>query len=85
MNFAGTKNSNKPYGTYVPDEPKSALTPDSESWLHVARQVIGGEFDQADDLTKKRLLIGLRSVPHPFCWKAIIRLLDDRTNGDRAD
>lgn len=56
-------------------EAKSAnLAPDCAPWLHVARQVLAGEFDGADRWTLESLAIGLRGIQHPQCEKALARL-----------
>jgi hypothetical protein len=47
---------------------------DSAPWIHVGRQVIAGEFDDADRSTRMSLLIGLRSVSHPVCRQAFENL-----------
>ena len=50
------------------------LPPDCVPWLHVARQVLAGEFVGADSSTLASLTIGLRSIPHPSCKQALARL-----------
>ena len=50
------------------------LPTDCASWLPVARQVLAGEFDGADRSTLESLTIGLRSVVHPVCQRALQRL-----------
>jgi hypothetical protein len=50
------------------------LTPDCAPWLHVARQILAGEFDKADSSTVASVTIGLRSVLHPLCQQALVRL-----------
>lgn len=54
------------------------LTPDCAPWLHIARQVLAGEFAAADSSTVETLNIGLRCVPHPLCQKALLRLRSKR-------
>ena len=57
------------------------LAPDCAPWLHVARQVIEGEFDPVlDDSVRGSLVIGLRSVPHPLCQRALARLKQIQNN-----
>lgn len=51
-----------------------SLTPDCVPWLHVARQILAGEFDGADRSTVESLIIGLRSIPHPSCRAALAQL-----------
>ena len=58
------------------------LTPDQVPWLHVARQVLNGEFVGADSSTVASLTFGLRSIPHPTCKQALARL-NQATSGDR--
>jgi hypothetical protein len=43
-------------------------------WLHAAKQVLAGEFDGAEDSMREALTIGLRSIPHPDCRRALERL-----------
>jgi len=50
------------------------LAPDCIPWLHVARQIMTGEFDAGDHSLLVSLLIGLRSIPHPTCISAKARL-----------
>jgi hypothetical protein len=52
-------------------ESKTAGLPaDSAPWLHVARQVLAGEFEGADKSTRESIIIGLRSIRHPLCAQA---------------
>ena len=53
---------------------RHALPPDCAPWLHVARQVLAGEFDGCDHSTAESLTIGLRGIPHPRCREALARL-----------
>ena len=50
------------------------LTPDYVPWLHVARQILAGEFDGGDSSTRESLTIGLRGIGHPLCRRALERL-----------
>ena len=50
------------------------LSADCVPWLHVARQVLAGEFDGADNSTVLSLTIGLRGIRHPLCQQALTRL-----------
>ncbi len=52
----------------------ASLAPDCAPWLHVAKQVLAGEFDGADKSTVESLSIGLRAVNHPLCRLALERL-----------
>jgi len=53
---------------------RHALPPDCAPWLHVARQVLAGEFDGCDRSTAQSLTIGLRGINHPRCREALARL-----------
>ena len=50
------------------------LSPDCIPWLHVARQILAGEFDGADNSTVESLTIGVRGIRHPLCQQALARL-----------
>jgi hypothetical protein len=50
------------------------LLPDCAPWLHVARQILAGEFDGADKSTFEAVTIGLRRIWHPLCQEALARL-----------
>jgi TubC N-terminal docking domain len=50
------------------------LPPDAIPWLHVARQILAGEFGGADPSTVQSLTIGLRGIRHPLCQQALARL-----------
>jgi len=50
------------------------LRPDEIPWLNVARQIMDGEFDGANRSTVESLTIGLRSIAHPLCRRAVERL-----------
>ena len=43
-------------------------------WLHIARQILDGEFDGASASCHASLIIGLRSVSHPLCKRALSTL-----------
>jgi hypothetical protein len=49
----------------------AGLAPDCAPWLHVAKQVLAGEFVDCDGSTRESLTIGLRSIPHPLCVRAL--------------
>ena len=56
-------------------EAKSAnLAPDCAPWLHIARQVLAGEFDGCNRSTHESLSIGLSAVAHPLCRRALAQL-----------
>jgi hypothetical protein len=50
------------------------LPSDCVPWLHVALQILAGEFDGCDSSTCESLTIGLRSIAHPLCREALERL-----------
>ena len=52
----------------------ACLPPGCAPWLHVARQVLAGEFDGCDCSMRESLTIGLRSIQHPLCQQALTRL-----------
>jgi hypothetical protein len=58
----------------VPNVPAGALPRDQAAWLPIARQVLAGEFDDADGSTLLSLTIGLRGITHPVCRHALERL-----------
>jgi hypothetical protein len=51
-----------------------SLPDDCAPWLHVAKQVLAGEWDDADKSTVESLTIGLRGISHPLCARALVRL-----------
>ena len=53
---------------------RKGLPADCAPWLHIARQVMAGEFDGADRSTAESLTIGLRGITHPLCRAALERL-----------
>ena len=55
------------------------LTPDEIPWLHVARQILAGEFVGADNSTVASLTIGLQSILQPLCQRALERLAKGKT------
>ena len=50
------------------------LTPDCAPWLHVARQVLEGEFDGANRSTMESIRFGLCGVDHPRARQALRHL-----------
>jgi hypothetical protein len=58
----------------------TGLAPDCAPWLHVAKQVLAGEFVKADSSTVASVTIGLRSVLHPLCQRALERLAKGKLN-----
>lgn len=56
----------------VPVNPQAPrLPPDEAAWLPVAQLVIAGEFARADASTRESLRMGLRSIQHPLCRRAL--------------
>ena len=56
-------------------EAKTANLPtDQAPWLHIARQVMEGEFDGTERSAIESLVIGLRNIRHPLCRQALARL-----------
>ncbi len=72
-NLCGHPNSDTSDGAFAVGR-TSVLPADCLPWLHVARQVLAGEFDAADGSTSESLAIGLRGITHPLCRKALERL-----------
>jgi hypothetical protein len=58
----------------VPGVPNKVLPSDEAAWLPIARQVLAGEFDDADHSTLESLAIGLCGIAHPLCRSAFARL-----------
>lgn len=53
----------------------AGLAPDCAPWLHVARQILAGEFDDLmDNSVRGSLETGLRSIIHPVCQRALDQL-----------
>ena len=50
------------------------ISPDCVPWIHVAIQILAGEFTGADRSTTESLVIGLRGIPHPLCRQALQHL-----------
>ena len=59
---------------WLADADAHRLAPDCAPWLHVARQIVSGEFDGGDRSLLESLLIGVRNIPHPACQSAKARL-----------
>ena len=54
------------------------LPDDIDAWLHIAKQVLAGEFVGADNATIKSLTVGLRNINHKRCREALASLPDNR-------
>ena len=48
----------------------TGLPPDCVPWVHIARQILAGEFDTGDGSTLESLRIGVRNIHHPLCQSA---------------
>lgn len=57
----------------------SGMRADERPWLHIARQILAGEFDGAGRSTRESLCIGLGSIAHHDCRQALERLTADNT------
>lgn len=55
------------------------LAPDCAPWLHIAKQVLAGEFCGCDNSTRESVCIGLRSIAHPLCQSALDHLNNKST------
>ena len=58
----------------------AGLASDCAPWLHVAKQILAGEFDGADSSTVASLKIGLRSIQHQTCQQALARVNSAASN-----
>lgn len=52
----------------------AGLRPDEIPWLHIAKEVLLGEFDGANRSTRESLCIGLNRIAHPLRQRALERL-----------
>ena len=50
------------------------LSLDQQPWLHVAKQVLAGEFDGGLRSEVESVLFGVRTIQHPVCQRARHRL-----------
>jgi hypothetical protein len=53
---------------------REGLLRDCAPWLHIAKQVLDGEWDAGDSSTRESLIIGLRGINHQSCRLAWSRL-----------
>jgi hypothetical protein len=73
--FAATLRQHKREILSLLEGQAAGLAPDCAPWMNVARQVLDGEFDSLlDSSVRESLEIGLRSIPHPLCSRALARL-----------
>lgn len=75
--FANVLRQHKPQLLAFLESKRCNLPPDCAPWLHIAKQVMAGEFDRADSSMVGSLTIGLRAIGHPLCRAAIERLPDN--------
>jgi hypothetical protein len=47
---------------------------DCVPWVHVARQILAGEFEDADRYLVESLTIGLKNILHTDCQRALAHL-----------
>ena len=69
--FADVLKKHKQELLCVLESPGIHLPADCWPWVHVAKQVLAGEFVHADASTAETLIIGLRSIQHPLCKRAM--------------
>jgi hypothetical protein len=69
--FAAVLREHKPELLSWLEARRRNLPPDCFPWLHIAKQVLAGEFDGADGSTYESIVIGLHSISHPFCRDAV--------------
>ena len=50
------------------------MTSDEQKWLITAERILHGDYDFADSSTRESLTIGLRSIKHELCQRALERL-----------
>ncbi len=79
--FADVLRAHKPQLLSWLEGRTAGLPPDQAPWLHVARQVLAGEFEGADRSTVQSLVIGLRSIRHSDCQRALERLVVHKATG----
>lgn len=69
-----------PKAEQVHHDPVPRKTAEEAAWVHIAKQILAGEFQGADSSTRKSLSIGLRSIKHPDCQRALERLGGETMN-----
>ena len=72
--FADVLRAHKPALLSWLEGQAAGLPMDQAAWLPVARQIMAGEFEGADRSTVQSLVIGLRSIQHPDCQRALVRI-----------
>jgi hypothetical protein len=51
-----------------------------DAWLEVAQRVLAGGYDDADKSTLKSIAIGLSTLQHPDCQKALRQIVGLKEN-----
>ena len=74
--FAAVLRAHKPELLKWLEGRAAGLPPDQAPWLHVARQVLCGEFEGCCRSVRESLIIGLRSIAHLDCRRALARMAD---------
>ena len=69
-----TKDITRHWPDGSPPAPAAGRGGTEAAWLHVAKQVLAGEFEGANASTRATLTIGLRNIPHPAARAALERL-----------
>ncbi len=72
--FANVLRAHKPELLSWLEGRAARLREDEIPWLYVARQILSGEFDCCDRAMRESLTIGLRSIQHPDCQRALQKL-----------
>jgi hypothetical protein len=73
--FAATLRSHKDEILCWLEAKRANMRPDEAPWLQIAKKILAGEFDDTDNATRESLTIGLRSIPHPACLRALEHLI----------
>jgi hypothetical protein len=76
LEFKELLRENKPEILSLLEAEADGLAPDQAPWLHIAKEVLLGEFCNADTSTRESLMIGLRSIGHATCKQALERLAE---------
>jgi hypothetical protein len=72
--FAEELRRHKPELLAMLEGRRAKLPPDCWPWIDVAKQVLAGDFNNADSSTVESLTIGLRGIDHELCRKAFAKL-----------
>lgn len=74
QDFADRLRAHKPELMAHLEACRAGLPPDVRPWLHVARQVLAGEFDGGNRGLLESIAIGLHGTPHPDARRALEKL-----------